>query len=54
MHRFDHQTQPASATPPALRLLERPRRPAAHRAPPARSAASVWSRLERWAGNILR
>jgi len=53
MNTIDRQTQPAMAERPLLRLLERPQRPPARRTPlPA--SATVWSRLERWAGGILR
>lgn len=51
MELLDRPTQPAVAERPALRLLERPQRPPVRRAPPP---ASVWSRLERWAGAMLR
>ena len=49
--RIDRQSQPTVAERPLLRLLERPQRQPVRRAP---LPASVWSRLERWAGAILR
>jgi hypothetical protein len=47
----ERQIQPAVAERPVLRLLERLPRQTLRRPPPP---ATVWSRLERWAGAILR
>lgn len=55
MRSIDPQLETAVAERPSLRLLERPalaQRQPARRAPPP--TTTLWARLERWAGTVLR
>lgn len=54
MRSIDRPLETAVAERPSLRLLERPalaQRQPARRAPPP---TTLWARLERWAGTVLR